>query len=643
MKRRKCCCWYNVLAIIAISATAFSPPQLPPTPIQQDMPTTQRDPSNMIQKQVVIVGGGIGGLAIASRIKASLAGAVQVTILERNERIGGRCGSFHVTLSKSVLTVNQTRDDSDDIGNDERLTFRHEHGPSLLLLPQIYEELFTDCNTTAQACGLHWKQCVPAYQCVFDDGSRIQVGYLEAADDRFATEIQQSRDRMDTFETNGSKHWDAYMKACEAFLDCGLPNFIENRLDLGSFPAFLRESLRDFGKAWPLKPHSDVLDSFFQSDKMKAVASFQDLYVGLEPFRNDKQAFGGVFGSSAPAVFGLLSAIELHPTNSKCGVYAPIGGFQAVTNALEMLARKLGVLIECNQTVTKVSSDGVCLCGTTDSSAESRFMPADLIVINADLPYAAKCLVTDDEKTTHHKPRFDWVEKEGGRDLMFSSGVVAFHWSLDTELHELSTHNVFLAAGSSDESRESWSALRDKYANFTGDAPFNFYVHRATCTDATAAPKGCDSLMILVPTKTLKRLPESRNLSRGETIESYKRQMDPGVIQTIRSAVLQRLAATVSLPDLETHILDEVVDTPATYADLYNLAAGTPFGLSHGFGQLSLRRPGPNFLRTPNVIAVGASSRPGNGVPLVMVGAKTASRLAIEKLKQMLSLNINSA
>ena len=52
---------------------------------------------------------------------------------------------------------------------------------------------------------------------------------------------------------------------------------------------------------------------------MKALASFQDLYVGLEPYRNAELVGGGVLQSTAPAVFGLLAAIELHPSNDKSG------------------------------------------------------------------------------------------------------------------------------------------------------------------------------------------------------------------------------------------------------------------------------------------------------------------------------------
>ena len=68
-----------------------------------------------------------------------------------------------------------------------------------------------------------------------------------------------------------------------------------------------------------MKPHSDVLDATFTSDKMKALASFQNLYVGLEPYRNDNQIFGGTLKKSSPAVFGLLAALELHPSNKKAG------------------------------------------------------------------------------------------------------------------------------------------------------------------------------------------------------------------------------------------------------------------------------------------------------------------------------------
>jgi phytoene desaturase (3,4-didehydrolycopene-forming) len=463
--------------------------------------SSKTDPNH---KTILIVGAGVGGLAMASRIRHYAQQHQhhwEVHILERNARVGGRCGSF-------LEEVNNTTNKSGGDGNIPSV-FRHEHGPSLLLLPHIYEELFIDCGTTAQACGLHIQECIPAYQCVFDDGDCIHIGYPDhrvpttgksTADvftttqrkthtsPSYAKEIQASRQKMDSWEPGGAARWDEYMRVCQAFLDCGLPNFIEERLDLASFPAFLQESLRGFGKTWPLKPHSDVLDALFQSEKLKAVASFQDLYVGLEPFRNDKELFGGIVGSTAPAVFGLLSAIELHPTNTKCGVYAPIGGFQAVTDAMENLALKLGVYIHVNATVTKITNDAVHYCDTHDPSSSVDVASADLIVVNADLPYTTSCLVHNKD-SPDDMLRYDWDDGRGSRDLLFSSGVVAFHWSINKTLNDLDTHNVFLSTNSSADAKQSWSVLRHSGADFVSDGPFNFYVHRASSTDPTAAPK----------------------------------------------------------------------------------------------------------------------------------------------------------
>ena len=53
---------------------------------------------------------------------------------------------------------------------------------------------------------------------------------------------------------------------------------------------------------------------------------------------------------------------------------------------------------------------------------------------------------------------------------------------------------------------------------------------------------------------------------------------------------------------------------------------------SHGFGQLSLTRPGHRSNDADNVFFVGASTRPGNGVPLVLIGAKQLAKKVLQKI-----------
>ena len=509
---------------------------------------------------VVVLGGGVGGLAIASRLatcktETSEPRSIRVTILEKNAETGGRCGSFDVTVPNLAGGI---------ADEPKTLVFRHERGPSLLLLPQMYQQLFTDVtrgSKVAQDFGLSMKQCVPAYTVVFDDGDRIDLGFpRDAGDDlqpynEHNNSIQrlnsESRTMMNQFELNGAQKWDDYMRLCRAYLECGLPNFIEERLDLKSFPNFILEGiLRNLGQSFPLKPHRDVLDTYFSSEKMCALASFQDLYVGLQPFRsNASDAIGGgVWHSTAPAVFGLLSAIELHPDVG--GVFAPIGGFRVVQESLQKLATSYcNVTIQCNCSVVRATNKGVYFYDTTITdyiaTPELQFMQADVIVINADLPYAEESLVsgqqetesiavtelnahskevivptTGEQRTEHphlsltqhdglYEMKYDWNDR-----YEFSSGVIAFHWSLNRSLEDLSTHNVFLSASNRTDAYQSWNFVRNVTLRTSSmmtnmNEPFNFYVHRASKTDPTAAPYV--SVFIVLPLDCFSKLKHRRN------------------------------------------------------------------------------------------------------------------------------------
>ena len=122
------------------------------------------------------------------------------------------------------------------------------------------------------------------------------------------------------------------------------------------------------------------------------------------------------------------------------------------------------------------------------------------------------------------------------------------------------------------------------------------------------------------------------NATKEEALDYYNSTITTDMIDAARQAVLHRLV--VVEPDLAAHIVHEFVDTPATYARDYHVAAGTPFALSHGLGQLSVLRPGAQTGNLENVWYVGASSRPGNGVPLVLVGAELVAKQATEDLQR---------
>ena len=248
-----------------------------------------------------------------------------------------------------------------------------------------------------------------------------------------------------------------------------------------------------------------------------------------------------------------------------------------MTNAMERLAEEMGVDIQCGQLVTQITPDGVHVQPTNQSVASTEFLPADLVIVNADLPYATQSLLqpkTIVENTSPPEPIFDWDDQ-----FTFSSGVISFHWSLNKTLDDLNTHNVFLMASSRSQAEATWETMRTNQGDVTPQSAFNFYVHRASRTDPTAAPQGCDTLMILVPCRTLLRDEECAKLPREEALRRYQSQFTPKVVAQARQAVLQRLSVLDSMEGLDKHIVDEVVDTPATWAEQFHLAAGTPFAL----------------------------------------------------------------
>jgi phytoene desaturase (3,4-didehydrolycopene-forming) len=161
-----------------------------------------------------------------------------------------------------------------------------------------------------------------------------------------------------------------------------------------------------------------------------------------------------------------------------------------------------------------------------------------------------------------------------------------------------------------DQYKASWQRAADPQDFVTHP---NFYLHAPARTDPLAAPSGCDSIMVLLPVANIQQ--------RGGN-DSYDALVTAG-----RQLVLQTLQSAGTGLRLED-IVHEEVREPAEWRDLYALEHGAAFGLSHGLDQLALFRPPVKEPQLKGLHFVGASTRPGNGVPLVMMGGRiTAERI----------------
>ena len=426
------------------------------------------------------------------------------------------------------------------------------------------------------------KKVAPLYRCFFEsDGTYFDI----------STNLTSMEAALESIESGSTQKYKEYMDTASAFLEFGLPNVIEEKLNTTRLPSFLRACLSSF----PLTSHHSMLSTFFQSEKLRAALSFQDLYIGLSPYE-------------APAIFSLLQALEFNE-----GIYYPIGGFQSIANALEQIAIDSGVRILYNSSVSglKMSNmsggivEGVDI-GHTNNEELNTMAPmtdtalsADFVVINQDLPQAEIDLIPPsamENSATEKQP---------------SCGVVSLSFGFSTRLTPLQHHNVFF---SSDLYR-SWDTVSSPDTSMFNSSSFNFYVHAPARTDCSTCPEGHDAITVLVPVPPLSRSP------------SNEIKYD---ISQVREAVLQRLQCIPSMPaDLASFIVTETIRDPVRWKTEFGLFRGSAFGLSHPLSQLSFLRPRIRHPKLKNVYRVGASTRPGNGVPLVMIGAKIATEIIL--------------
>ncbi|KAK4705485.1 phytoene desaturase (3,4-didehydrolycopene-forming), partial [Phenoliferia sp. Uapishka_3] len=124
-------------------------------------------------KTVLVVGAGVGGVALAARLATA---GLSVRVVEKNDFTGGRCS---------------TRTTADG--------FRFDQGPSLLLLPQIFRNTYNDLGTSLEDEGITLVKCNPNYRVVFGDGETVTM----------STDMAQMKVQVEKYE--GEKGFEGFL------------------------------------------------------------------------------------------------------------------------------------------------------------------------------------------------------------------------------------------------------------------------------------------------------------------------------------------------------------------------------------------------------------------------------------------------
>lgn len=155
-------------------------------------------------------------------------------------------------------------------------SYRFDTGPSLLLLPSVYNESFAFLGKKMEDF-IKLSSVTPLYRCFFQEyeSSNNPSDSLLSNSPNFL-DIESSYKGFEKFLPGSSKDIKRYMDISNSFLNFGLPNVIEERLELKYLLQFVIACLKIF----PLLPHSFMLSQLFKSKAIRgSVTLILYLYI----------------------------------------------------------------------------------------------------------------------------------------------------------------------------------------------------------------------------------------------------------------------------------------------------------------------------------------------------------------------------
>lgn len=389
----------------------------------------------------------------------------------------------------------------------------------------------------------------------------------------FSADREHLREEMERLEPGSWARWQGYDDLGRRQYRVLMRRFLGRNFE-GPADYFTLSNLLWFFRLQAHRRHFRLTARFLRTPELRAAFTFQNIYVGQSPF-------------SSSAAYALLPAMELEQ-----GGWYPVGGMHRIVERLVALCEQRGVRIRYDAEVAEVLVRHDTVAGVR--LADGRRLPAGVVAANADLPYVYRSLLPPSR------------EGQRLRRRRYASSALVFHWGLDEPLYGLGHHNIFLG-------RDYEEGFRRIFHAPGSGPPTHFYVNRPGSTDPSCAPPGRDTVSVIVPAP---RHDPDRPLDWAELRDRT------------RDLVLERLAAE-GFPDLERRIALERCFTPPDWQRALNLTHGSVFGsLDHGVDQVGWLRPANRHARIRGLYFVGGSTRPGSGVPLVLLsGRLTAERI----------------
>lgn len=491
----------------------------------------------MAKKKVIIVGAGPGGLTSAMILAHR---GFDVTVCEAKDVVGGR---------NAPLRLGE---------------FTFDTGPTFLMMSFILEEMFREAGESARD-HLEFRKLDPLYRLKFDDCELFPSSDPE--------KMEREISRVFPGNEGGLKRFlETEKKRFEMLFPCIQKDY-SSLSSLFALP--LLKALPYIGIGQTL---FENLGNYFREDELKVSFTFQAKYIGMSPWK-------------CPKLFTILSCVE-----HLYGIYHVTGGLNAISRAMEGVARKRGADIRLSTPVKSLILDGRKVKGVRLESGDELF--ADEVILNADFAHAMSTLVPEGVLKKYSPVALKRKE--------YSCSTFMLYLGLDRQ-YDIPHHNIFFA--------HDYKANVEKIFHGSElDDDMSFYIQNACVTDPTLAPAGKSTIYVLVPVQ---------NLFAPVDWESNR--------MSYRNKVLDAIEARTELKDIRKHIVEERIITPADWKSDHNVYQGATFNLSHMLSQMLYLRPRNKFEELDNCWLVGGGTHPGSGLPTIYESARISSNLLCRK------------
>lgn len=495
----------------------------------------------MSKKKIVIVGSGIGGLSLAIRLQAK---GFQVTVLEKNDRVGGH--AYQLKLNGYTFDL----------------------GPSLITIPDLIRDIFTTAGKKLEDY-LELIPLNPYYRIYFHDGTYID----------YSGDTAKMQEQLGQFHPKDAESYDKFIEYTGKIYDQ-----VINK-GLGKQPFTWWKLMQFAPKAIRLKvplPAYQAVKGYFKDFRSRFTFSFNPLFIGGSPFR-------------ASAVYLMIPYLE-----KMGGVWYTRGGLYSLIQALEKVLLEIGGEIKTNAEVTEIVVKNGRAVGAV---ANGQFYEADAVASNAHFAHTYRDLI----KPEHRKK---WRDRKVN-NMAYSMSAFMLYLGLKQRYPKLLHHTLIIA--------ERYKELiKDIFDRKILADDFSMYCHAPTRTDDSMAPKGGESLVILVPVPNLAGKIDWNQMT-----------------QPFAEKILNFMEHDFGLKDFRANIEVMKLFNPNDYAKHCNDYLGSAWGLEPRLTQTASLRPRNRSEDIERFYLVGASTHPGAGIPGVMLTAEATEYAMLEDFSRV--------